>query len=83
MIQSARLALCTPIAQGTVVGEGVCCNGVTNGVASAVKISCSPPPPPPPPTPAAEQGSFHVSRLDSVVIAQGVTSAMFSNLEIR
>ena len=68
---------------GTVVGEGVCCNGVTDGVASAVKISCSPPPPPPPPTPAAEQGSFHVSRLDSVVIAQGVTGAMFSNLEIR
>ena len=33
-------------------------------------------------TPAA-QGSYHVSRLDSVVTADGVTGVSFSNLEIR
>ena len=34
-------------------------------------------------TPAAAQGSYHVSRLDSVVTADGVTGVSFSNLEIR
>ena len=41
---------------GTALGEGVCCNGVSNGVVSAAKLSCAPAPPPAPPSPAAEQG---------------------------
>lgn len=32
-------------ANGTVVGEGVCCNSVIDSVVSAVRIGCDPPPP--------------------------------------
>eukprot|EP00041_Stephanoeca_diplocostata_P028079 m.785671 g.785671 ORF g.785671 m.785671 type:complete len:779 (-) comp23302_c2_seq2:297-2633(-) len=77
----ARLLLDT--STGKVVGEGVCCNDVTNSVASATPTNpCTPPfphaaPPPPPP------GSYHVSRLSSVIVARGVQGVSFRNMEIR
>lgn len=35
------------------------------------------------PSPTAQQGQYHISRLDSVVVAAGVSAVAFRNLEIR
>ena len=66
-------------ANGTVVGEGVCCNSVMDAVVSAVRVDCDPAPPSPP----AVSGTFHLSRLQSAVELHGVTNVSFSGLEIR
>lgn len=67
-------------ANGTVVGEGVCCNSVIDSVVSAVRIGCDPPPPAPPP---GTVGTFHLSRLQSAVELHGVSNVTLSGLEIR
>lgn len=77
--------------EGTAIGEGVCCNGVDDSVISAVRLKCStpPPPPPPPPSPAPPAppapplGSYHVSRLATVVSLLGVSNVSFTRIEIR
>ena len=70
---------------GTAVGEGVCCNGVENSVMSAVRVKCKAPPPPAPAssTPRPTSGSYHVSRLATVVSLVGVSNVTFAGLEIR
>lgn len=70
----------------TVVGQGVCCNDVTSAVAGAVRLNCTSQRAPdrvPNVDDSGLNGTFHVSRLSSVVIAQGVSNILFRGFEIR
>lgn len=70
------------VSNGTVVGEGVCCNAVSDAVVSATRLSCSNPTPTPP-APAPPAGTYHVSRLAGVVSVMAAANVTFQNLEIR
>lgn len=70
------------VSNGTVVGEGVCCNSVQDGVVSTIRLSCSNPVPTPP-GPAPPLGTYHVSRLDAVVSVTAASNVTFQGLEIR
>ena len=61
---------------------GVCCNVVQDAVVSATRLSCSNPTPTPP-TPPPPAGTYHVSRLATVVSVMAAANVTFQGLEIR
>ena len=60
-----------------VVGEGVCCNSVTNFIKSAVPLNCSHSN-----STMGANGTLHVSRIPSVIVAANVTNVVFKQLEV-
>jgi len=71
---------------GTAVGEGVCCNGVKDAVVKATRGACSGGAPTPAPTPAPPPsllGTYHLSRLMSVLMIEGASDVTLEGLEVR
>eukprot|EP00039_Didymoeca_costata_P032638 m.38652 g.38652 ORF g.38652 m.38652 type:complete len:749 (+) comp9460_c0_seq1:108-2354(+) len=62
---------------GVVVGEGVCCNGVSDSVISTQLLSCTKPF-------VHSNGTFHISRLSNIIsVEPGVSDVTFADFEIR